>query len=312
MKEKVKKIALGYLPGFITGILFVGTVSVIAATYFPSNAVTYNNGTSGLSSTNVQGAIDELYGVCTAKTGGDWVLDNVDIVTSGDGLYEDEYEDGKYTYKGANPNNYVTFNNEKAGWRIMSINSDGTIKIMRDASIGNMVWDSGSSNWNQPASLNTYLNSTYYNSLTSIAQSQIVTATYYAGSVTEDNNDMQDQINDEKRTTSSVKVALPTVSEYIRAASNKVQCGTYSLNNNNYSTCRNSNWMFDSSISYWWTLSRSLGSSSDVFRVNYYGGVDYYDCTLNMSYAVRPTVTLSSSVKITGGTGTQSDPYTLT
>ena len=37
--------------------------------------------------------------------------------------------------KGANPNNYVTFNNETAGWRIISINSDGTIKIMRDEDI---------------------------------------------------------------------------------------------------------------------------------------------------------------------------------
>ena len=38
--------------------------------------------------------------------------------------------------KGPNPNNYVTFNNEEAGWRIISINSDGTIKIMRTESIG--------------------------------------------------------------------------------------------------------------------------------------------------------------------------------
>ena len=36
----------------------------------------------------------------------------VEVVTTGDGLYKDEYEEGKYTYKGANPNNYITFNNE--------------------------------------------------------------------------------------------------------------------------------------------------------------------------------------------------------
>ena len=128
---------------------------VYAETYFPSNQVTYENTASGMQSTDVQGAIDELYNTCFSKTGGEWVLDNTDIVTSGDGLYADEYEEGKYTYKGANPNNYVTFNNEKAGWRIIFINSDGTIKIMRDASIGNMAWDSSnSSNWNRPASLN--------------------------------------------------------------------------------------------------------------------------------------------------------------
>ena len=36
-----------------------------------------------------------------------------DVVDSGDGLYKDEYETGRYIYKGANPNNYITFNNEK-------------------------------------------------------------------------------------------------------------------------------------------------------------------------------------------------------
>ena len=194
MKEKIKKIVLGYLPGFITGIVVCGGVSVIAATYFPGNQVTYENTASGMQVTDVQGAIDELYNVCfPPKTGGEWVLDNVDIVNSGEGLYADEYEDGKYTYKGVNPNNYVTFNNER--WRIISINSDGTIKIMRDASIGYIAWDSsGSNNWNLPATLNTYLNGDYYNSLTSTAQSQIVEGTYYAGAVTDDNNDIQDQI----------------------------------------------------------------------------------------------------------------------
>ena len=283
-----------------------------AATYFPSNQTTYDNSASGLSSTNVQGAIDELYNVCFPPTAGDSILDNTDIVTSGDGLYEDEYEDGKYTYKGANPNNYVTFNNEKAGWRIISINSDGTIKIMRNEDINtsdNLAWDSSNSNkWNRPASLNTYLNEDYYNSLTSTAQSQIVTSTYYAGAVIPGNNDMQDQINDEKGTTSNVKVALPTLSEYIRAGSN-TSCKTFSTYNSNYVTCKNSDWMFDSS-SYWWTLSPNSSNSISVFYVNSYGYV-YYDSASITDLAVRPAITLSSDVQITGGNGSQNNPYTL-
>ena len=189
---------------------------------------------------------------------------------------------------------------------------------MRDANINtsnNLAWDAtggtyGSNNWNRPADLNTYLNSTYYNSLTSIAQSQIVEGTYYAGAVIIDNNDIQDQISDEKVTTSKVKVALPTVSEYIRANSNKEQCGTFSLNNYNKTTCKNSDWMFDSSINYWWTLSPTSGTSDFVFYVRSTGFV-----TRNLAEyarsAVRPTITLSSEVQITGGTGTASDPYIL-
>ena len=267
-----------------------------------------------MTSTNVQDALDELYNACYVPSAGDSILDNTDIVTSGNGLYEDEYEEGKYTYKGANPNNYVTFNNEEAGWRIISINSEGTIKIMRNANINtsnNLAWDSSDSNtWNRPASLNTYLNGTYYNSLTSIAQSQIVEATYYAGTVTDNNNDMQDQISDEKVTPSKVKVALPTVSEYLRANSNKKQCGTLNLNNNNYSTCQNSDWMVDSSITYWWTLSPYSGNSTFVFHVSNHGQV-YNDTAHVTSFVVRPAITLSSEVKITGGDGSKSKPYTI-
>ena len=311
MKEKLKEFAKQYLVGFVLGVITAISISVIAATYFPSGDVTYDNKESGLSSTDVQGAIDELYLTCTAEkidVGGKDVI----IVDKGDGLYKDEYEEGKYTYKGANPNNYVTFNNEKAGWRIISINSDGTIKIMKDGNINtsnNLAWDtSNSNNWNRPASLNTYLNGDYYNSLTSTAQSQIVEGTYYVGAVTFNNNDMQDQISNEKAVTSKVKVALPTASEYFRASSNKEQCGTYSLNNSNYSTCKNSDWM--SSSGAWWTLSPRSGTSRTVFNVYSYGSVNSRNASTTI-IAVRPAITLSSKVQITGGMGTVSDPYIL-
>ena len=38
------------------------------------------------------------------------------------------------TYKGANPDNYIIFNDEI--WRIISINADGTIKIIKSQSNG--------------------------------------------------------------------------------------------------------------------------------------------------------------------------------
>ena len=50
MKEKVKKIIFGYLPGFVLGVITALSISVIAATYFPSNDVIYDNKESGLSS----------------------------------------------------------------------------------------------------------------------------------------------------------------------------------------------------------------------------------------------------------------------
>ena len=55
---------------------------------------------------------------------------NVEVVTSGDGLYEDQYETGRYIYRGSEPNNYIQFNNEL--WRIVAKETDGTYKIVRD------------------------------------------------------------------------------------------------------------------------------------------------------------------------------------
>ena len=72
MKEKTKEFLKKYLIGFVLGVVSACTVSVIAATYFPSNDVTYDNKESGLSSTNVQGAIDELYKTCIAKKSRFW------------------------------------------------------------------------------------------------------------------------------------------------------------------------------------------------------------------------------------------------
>ena len=54
----------------------------------------------------------------------------VEVVTSGDGLYEDQYETGRYIYRGSEPNNYIQFNDEL--WRIVAKETDGTYKIVRD------------------------------------------------------------------------------------------------------------------------------------------------------------------------------------
>ena len=66
MKEKLKKFLKSKMLIFAIGIFIGGATGVCAVTYFPSNQVTYNNSSSKLQSTNVQGALDELYGKCKA------------------------------------------------------------------------------------------------------------------------------------------------------------------------------------------------------------------------------------------------------
>ena len=59
------------------------------------------------------------------------------VVTSGDGLYKSNYEDKVYYYAGANPNNYILFNDEL--WRIIDIRENNKIKIIRDIPLDNAI-----------------------------------------------------------------------------------------------------------------------------------------------------------------------------
>ena len=65
--------------------------------------------------------------------------------------------------------------------------------------------------------------------------------------------------------------------------------------------------------SWWWTMSPYLGSSAAVFAVrgSSYPG-DLNPLGVHGSVVVRPVVSLKSSVLVTGGSGTGSNPYTLT
>ena len=294
--------------------LVVGTVSVSAATYFPSNDVTYDNKTSGLKSTDVQGAIDELYVKAQQVSSGassEKVEDLGGTTTSGDGIYRDLYESGRYIYKGKNPNNYITFNDEEAGWRIISLEPDGTIKIMKIASIGSRAYDSSSNDWRN-ADLNTYLNDTYYNRLTATAKSQIVSHNFSVGAGYWDSkgntSDLTDQVNAENEQLWNGKVGLATATEYLRSNSNISNCRTVALINKNYNTCKSTTWMLNSAN--WWTMSASTFNASYAFIVNSNGSVGGSSGIVGNSYGVRPVLYLSSNVTLSGS-GTSSNPYTI-
>ncbi len=314
IKSYLKTNFKGIMIGIVIGVLLCGTIGVCAATYFESNLVTYDNTESGLNSTDVQGAIDELYNACKTPAGplDGTPFEDVPIVTVGDGLYADEYEIGRYIYKGGNPNNYITFNNEDAGWRIISVEPDKTIKIMRIASIGDIVWDtSGRNNWARPSSLNTYLNDTYYNSLNVIAKNQMVANNFSISAITVDNNNMSTQVSDENSILWKGKIALPTVSEYIRTNRDKSRCGTLSLinNYNNYSSCLSTGWMDNNDN--WWTLTPYYNGSNSTYGVISDGCVQDYGYVNYTTSGVCPALYLSSEVKIIGGDGTQNNPYII-
>jgi len=268
----------------------------------------------------------------------------IDIVSSGDGLYTDEYEAGRYVYKGANPDNYITFNNET--WRILSVESDGTLKIMKKDIIGKMAFDSngyrdntsdgaggtycysshnyGCNAWAvsdnfvngmmgtvlKDAEINTYLNNDYYNTLSSKAKSLIQTHTWGIGPVLSNQN-LATQIQSENETTWNGNIGLMSGSDYLRVNTNTTQCGSFGLNNNNLDTCKTTNYIISSvpTSGYLLTISPTVGSPDLVWTVRSIGSV--YGLPANYSYSgVLPTLYLKSDITLSGS-GTSSDPYTI-
>lgn len=241
----------------------------------------------------------------------------------GDGLYKDIYEDGKCFYKGINPNNYIIFNNEM--WRIISIESDNAIKIMRNGSIRNMQWgySSRGNDWIENSQINPYLNNDYYNSIT-VNLDKIVSYNFNIGAVTSDssiteNDDLQSQINEEKSKLWNGKIGLITASDYLRANSNITQCSTNYLNNQNNKTCLTTNWIYNiaSKGNFMWTITavnRISYSDMNVFTIytdNINSGQLAGAGRLDYSQGVVPCLYLSSDITLSG-TGTENDPYRIT
>ena len=72
-------------------------------------------------------------------------------------------------------------------------------------------------------------------------------------------------------------------------------------------TCKNNNWLFNGV--WYWTISPYLSIAYSVFRVDGDGRLSNHFAWYRDG--VRPSLYLKQDVKVVGGTGTSSDPYTL-
>ncbi len=256
----------------------------------------------GYAAFNTQLSIRAKGNIKETKLAADMLIETV--VDTGDGLYLDTYEEGRYIYKGANPNNYITFNNET--WRILSVEDDGSLKIIRNESIGNMAWtDSPLNDWNN-ASLKTYLNNDYLNTIT-VNKNKIIPRTWSIGDVNS-SAIMTDLVASENSTQSqSFSVGLITVSEYLRVSNNAEECNSVELNNINNSVCRSSNWIYNLILTNgsMYTISKAINSI--IYRIINFG---YFEAGSSGNYAVFPVIYLTPDITITGD-GTTDSPYKI-
>ena len=163
------------------------------------------------------------------------------------------------------------------------------------------------------AELNTYLNGEYYNGLNQVARSMVRSdAVYKAGILNYSSSQTTStDINQVSKTKWKGTVALIDATEYVRASTNSSCTGVYAYYNTSscYNNISNHNWMYLYGT-YWWTMTPLSNSVSDYVWYVYNTGVLTYNGTTS-SYSVRPVVTLSPEVKITGGNGSESNAYTL-
>lgn len=268
--------------------------------------------------------------------------------TTGDGLYKDEYEEGRCIYKGANPDNYITFNNET--WRIISVEADNTIKIIKNGIITDMSFDSkgyrddtsngvggtycthgsnGCNAWSisnnfsdgnytgtvlKDAELNTYLNEIYYNTITETNKRLIANHTWGIGAAVYQNDDLANQVKSEKEITWKGNIGLITASDYIRANTNTEQCGNLSIASNNSTICVTTNWI-QSVVStatqpFIWTITPIDTNQRDVYIIYPNGNISGGYATANIG-SVAPSLYLSSDITLLGK-GAENNPYIIT
>lgn len=183
-----------------------------------------------------------------------------------DGLYADTYENGRFIFKGADPNNYITFNGEE--WRIVSVEYDDTIKIVRNSVLDDSLpWNAARNlDWAQ-TSLNSFLNETYVQGLLEIGS--IVEHNFAIGALTLNSDyealTLQQQILGESSNYWNGKVGLLTASEYLRANTNTDECGSLYLNNTNFEKCRSTNYLSQiasSDYTVLWTMSPIINNTN--------------------------------------------------
>ena len=222
--------------------------------------------------------------------------------------------DNSYRYAGASGsvNNYICLGSDETTcpddnlFRIIGVFGAQT-KVIRAKSVGDQKWDTNGSNTWSSSSLNTYLNGTYLTSLGTLAEKIATTTWKVRGGSSTYLYDVpkiayQYEVGSSALTTTNdAKIGLMYVSDYGFAAD---QSGwTTKLSSYNSNTSKN--WLYLRSTE--WTLSRYSDTTISAFTVFSTGRV-YGDLAVTLSYAVRPSFNLESSVKYVSGSGSMSDP----
>ena len=186
--------------------------------------------------------------------------------------------------------------------------------------IGSYKWNkSGKNTWSTSTTNTTNLNTnylTYLDSKNTKWKNMIADTTWYVGGMTSANGRNSNAktaynyelgANKDATTTVTSKIGLMYVSEYYYGATP----GYWSYNSigDNYRKATNDNWLYTGLSE--WTISRLSAASAGAFAVSGVGTLLGYGVDDTRGYAVRPSFSLSSSIKFTSGEGTAVNPIRI-
>lgn len=215
---------------------------------------------------------------------------SVTLEANENGLMKDLYNTNRCVYTGQNPNNYITFNNEL--YRIISIESDGRIKIIKDDSIIELAYGTTSFD---TSNIKSYLNNNYYNLIKTkslITQSNFLYGSIYGRTINEIIT------NDASRLTKNF-VALPSLTDFIKAGTCNTTWDKMISNNN---PCKQNNWLY-SGKEYWLLTNHD----NKPMYISSTGSISYINQATTKQ--VRPVLYLDANTIIIGGNGTKENSY---
>lgn len=227
-------------------------------------------------------------------------------VTSGDGLYQTN--DG-YVFRGEFPNNYVNFSDKS--WRIIGINSDGSIRLIyNDKKIEKNVWDDrynsdkegyvGINDFSVSRILmylkEIYDNNTYVNKNN---KDLLVKHDWCIGKISESDASIS-SLNLCSDVYSDLYIGVVKVDDVLIPSLDSNCTNLYDFE------CTNYNYFFN--INTGWTLNSSSDKSYSVFSSSN-GSISFKNASAT-SY-IRPVINVNGNILYKSGNGTSDDPYKI-
>lgn len=235
------------------------------------------------------------------------LIDQSNIVTTGDGLYQMNNE---YIFRGENVNNYLKIGDNI--WRIVKLTANNEFQVILYDSRFKSLWDdryNSERNYNvgindfKVSRVRTYLEELYSNEkiFDELTKGKMMEFDLCYGKRAEssatNNNSIECSSKLEKQ-----KIGLLTLSDYINASLD-VSCKA-SLD----PECQNYNYLGTDNY-YWWLLTSSNENTFRVYCVSSSGYVQANQAS-GVNY-IRPVIQLSNTTMYASGDGTLENPYVI-